>query len=276
MIEKDHPRLSVRRQAELLDVNRNRLEAGKPEAGADDLALMGEIDRIHTRWPFYGARKLCAELFRRTGRRVGRGRMRRLMGLLGVEALAPKPRTSVAAKGAPKYPYLLRDLAVGRPDQVWCADITYLPVPGGYCYLVAVMDWHSRAVLGWRISNTQDTAFCLEALAEAARTAGCLPDIVNTDQGCQFTSREWVAAVEGMGARVSMDGRGRWLDNVFIERLWRSLKYEGVLMAEQRDVREMERSVARWLGDYNHGRLHQTHRYATPWEIYRPAAACAA
>jgi putative transposase len=276
MIEKDHPRLSVRRQAELLGVNRNRLRPRRPKANEDDVALMAEIDRIHTEWPVYGSRKLCAELFRRTGRRVGRGRMRRLMRLMGIEAVAPRPRTSVPAAGAAKYPYLLRGVAVERPDQAWCVDITYLPLPGGYCYLVAVMDWHSRAVLGWSVSNTLDTGFCLEALAMAVRVAGCVPGIINTDQGCQFTSREWIAAVEALGARVSMDGRGRWLDNVFIERLWRSLKYEGVLLAEHRNVREMTLAVDGWLGRYNRGRIHQSHRYATPWEVYRPAAARAA
>jgi putative transposase len=268
MIENDHPGLSVRRQAKLLGVNRNRLTS-RPKVGEADLAAMRTLDELHTRWPFLGQRKLVV-LLREAGHEVGRKKARRLMRLMGIEAVAPKRRTSIPDGKHPKYPYLLRSLEVNAPDQAWCADITYIRMERGFAYLVAIMDWHSRAVLAWRISNTLDTGFCLEALKEAVRVAGRAPDIFNTDQGCQFTSREWTGAVEAMGARVSMDGRGRWLDNVFIERLWRSLKHEDIHLKEYRDLFSLEAGVRAWMDDYNHRRPHQTHAYARPWQLYRP------
>jgi putative transposase len=164
----------------------------------------------------------------------------------------------------------LRNLPITRPDQVWCADITYLPMHGGFAYLVAIMDWHSRAVLAWRISNTLDAGFCVDAYREALRVAGRAPGIMNTDQGVQFTGQDWIQAVEGSGAQVSMDGKGRWLDNVFIERLWRSLKCEDIYLRDYRDLVELERGVNRWFDEYNHQRIHQHLAYARPWEIYRP------
>jgi putative transposase len=187
-----------------------------------------------------------------------------------MEAVAPKRKTSMRDHSHRKYPYLLRGLTVDRPDQVWCTDITYIPLSRGYAYLVAVMDWHTRAVLSWRISNTLDTSFCLEALHEARRVAGCSPEIFNTDQGCQFTSEAWIEAVESMGAKVSMDGRGRWIDNVFIERLWRSLKCEDIYLKDYRSVPELERGVSRWMKDYNQERIHEGLDYECPWSLYRP------
>ena len=230
---------------------------------------MRDLDELHTRWPVYGQRKLQFELGRR-GWRVGRKRVRRLMRLMGLEAIAPKPRTSLPSPDHKKYPYLLRDLSVTRPDQVWCADLTYIPIHGGFAYLVAIMDWHSRAVLAWRISNTLDAGFCVAAYQEALQIAGRAPDIMNTDQGVQFTGREWIAVVEGSGARMSMDGRGRWLDNVFIERLWRSLKCEDIYLRDYGDLVALETGVRRWLNDYNHERIHQGLAYARPWDVYRP------
>lgn len=268
MMERDHSQLSLRRQAHLLAVNRNRLES-RPRITGEDRRLMRDLDELHTRWPVYGQRKLQFELGRR-GWRVGRKRVRRLMRRMGLEAIAPKPRTSQPSPDHKKYPYLLRGLPVPRPDQVWCADITYLPIHGGFAYLVAIMDWHSRAVLAWRISNTLDAGFCVAAYQAAVRAAGGAPEIMNTDQGVQFTSREWIAVVEGGGARVSMDGRGRWLDNVFIERLWRSLKCEDIYLRDYGDLVELERGVKRWLHDYNHERIHQGLAYARPWDVYRP------
>jgi putative transposase len=268
MMERAHSQLSLRRQAQLLAVNRNRLES-RPRITEADRRLMRDLDELHTRWPVYGQRKLQFELGRR-GWRVGRKRVRRLMRLLGLEAIAPKPRTSQPSPDHKKYPYLLRDLAVERPDQVWCADITYIPMPGGFAYLVAIMDWHSRAVLAWRISNTLDAGFCVAAYQAAVRAAGGAPEIMNTDQGVQFTGRQWISAVEGSGARVSMDGRGRWLDNVFIERLWRSLKCEDIYLRDYGDLVALEAGVRRWLNDYNHERIHQGLAYARPWDVYRP------
>lgn len=268
MMEREHSQLSLRRQAQLLAVNRNRLEA-RPRITEEDRRLMRDLDELHTRWPVYGQRKLQFELGRR-GWRTGRKRVRRLMRHMGLEAIAPKPRTSLPSPDHKKYPYLLRDLPVTRPDQVWCADITYIPIQGGFAYLVAIMDWHSRAVLAWRISNTLEAGFCVAAYQAALQMAGGPPAIMNTDQGVQFTGRQWISAVEGSGAQVSMDGKGRWLDNVFIERLWRSLKCEDIYLRDYADLVELERGVNHWFGDYNHHRIHQHLAYARPWEVYRP------
>jgi putative transposase len=272
MIEPGHKELSIRRQSRLLGVNRNRL-AKKPHPPradrASDQQALAALDRLHTRWPFYGQRKLKVELDK-LGLRVNRKRLRRLMEEAGIEAIAPKRWTSMPNAAHRKYPYLLRGLEINRPDQVWCSDITYIPMERGHAYLVAIMDWHTRAVISWKISNTLDTAFCLEALKEAVAKAGTVPEILNTDQGCQFTSNDWINAVEGMGSRVSMDGRGRWLDNVFIERLWRSLKYERIYMSSYRNLIELEAGVAEWMSDYNHHRIHERLDYAIPWQLYRP------
>lgn len=267
-MERAHSQLSLRQQAQLLAVNRNRLEP-RSRITEEDQRLMRDLDELHTRWPVYGPRKLQFELGRR-GWQVGRKRVRRLMRLMGLEAIAPKPRTSQPSPEHKKYPYLLRELAVERPDQVWCADLTYIRLHGGFAYLVAIMDWHSRAVLAWRISNTLEAGFCVAAYQEAVRAAGGVPGIMNTDQGVQFTGREWISAVEGSGARVSMDGRGRWLDNVFIERLWRSLKCEDIYLRDYGDLVALETGVRRWLNDYNHERIHQGLAYARPWDVYRP------
>lgn len=277
MIEPEHKKLSIRRQAALLGVNRNRLrkKPHPPRAErARDLEVLAALDRLHTRWPFFGQRKLKKELGE-LGLRVNRKRLRRLMEEAGIEAIAPKRWTSMPNAAHRKYPYLLKGLEIKRPDQVWCSDITYIQMERGHAYLVAIMDWHTRAVLSWKLSNTLDTAFCLDALKEAVATAGTVPEILNTDQGCQFTSNDWINAIEGMGTKVSMDGRGRWMDNVFIERLWRSLKYERIHMACYRNLVELEAGIAEWMGDYNHHRIHQALDYAIPWHLYRPKSTLA-
>lgn len=268
MIEKNHPELSIRRQCALMGVNRNRLEC-RPRISEEDREIMRDLDELHTEWPFYGQRKLTREL-REQGRRIGRKRVRRLMRMMGLEAVAPKPRTSLANMQHRKYPYLLRGLEIDRPDQVWCTDITFIPLRRGFAYLVAIMDWHTRAVLSWKVSNTMDTSFCLEAFEEALQVAGCSPEIFNTDQGCQFTSEAWIDAVEQSGARVSMDGKGRWMDNIFIERLWRSLKCEDIYLKDYRNLVELEEGVGRWISAYNHRRIHQALDYRRPWDLYRP------
>ena len=268
MIEREHPQLSIRKQAMMLGVNRNRLDP-KERISDEDRAIMRDLDELHTRRPVYGQRKLAVEL-RKLGWKIGRKRVRRLMEIMGIVAVAPKPRTSVPDKSHRTYPYLLRDREVSAPDEVWCADITYIPMGRGFAYLVAIMDWKSRAVLSWRISNTADTRFCLEALAEAVAVAGRAPEIFNTDQGCQFTSREWTGALEDLGVRISMDGKGRWMDNVFIERLWRSLKCEDIYLRDYRNLAQLEGGVSRWMDDYNRERIHEALDYATPWSIYRP------
>lgn len=270
MIESDSP-LSVRRQCQLLEVNRNRLAPAPPKLTAEDAAICRLIDGIHLEDPAFGARKIRDVLRRHHGLKVGRSRVGRLMRHMGVSAVYRRPRTSLPGKGEEHriYPYLLGE-GVGGPDEAWCADITYIPIGRGFAYLVAVMDWHTRAVLSWKLSNTLDTAFCLEAFEEAVRKAGRTPAVFNTDQGCQFTSRAWRECLEGHGVRLSMDGKGRWVDNVFIERLWRSLKYEEVYLREYRGLHDLERSLERWFGRYNTWRPHQSHQGLTPWDLYRP------
>ena len=221
--------MSIRRQCALLGINRSSVYYTPREERAENLALMRRMDELSLQYPFYGSRQMARHLGRE-GVSVGRRRVRRLMRLMGLEAVYRKPRTSAAQPGHRIYPYLLRDLTIERPDQVWCADITYIPVAAGFLYLVAVMDWASRHVLAWRLSNTMDTGFCIEALEAALRTG--TPEIFNTDQGAQFTSTTFTERVLAAGAQCSMDGRGRCLDNVFIERLWRSLKYEAVYLHE--------------------------------------------
>jgi putative transposase len=269
MIEKHHSQLSVRKQCELLAVNRNRLSSRRPKRVKGDEVIMKEIDRIYTEFPFYGARKIVAEL-RDVGIRVGRKRCRRLMKVMGIEALVPKPSTSIPDKQHRKYPYLLRGAAIAKPDEVWAADITYVPMYEGHVYLVAIMDWHTRAVLSWRVSTTMDASFCVEAYRDAMRVAGRAPEIMNTDQGSQFTGEEWIEAVEASGARVSMDGKGRWMDNVFIERLWRSLKYEELRLWSYETVADVTARIAKWMTFYNHRRKHQALDNQVPWSRYRP------
>jgi putative transposase len=187
---------------------------------------------------------------------------------MGLEAIYRKPRTSQSDAGAPTYPYLLRDREVLTPDEVGCADVTYIPMARGFAYLVAVMDWKTRAVLSWKLSNALDGTFCVEALREALEAAGKVPEIFNTDQGCQFTSRSWIATVQESGAKVSMDGEGRWMDNVFIERLWRSVKHKGVYLWAHENMRELDHALAKWFSDYNHWKPHQGLEHKTPWECY--------
>lgn len=219
MLDSRHAQLSVRRQCTLLGLARSGVYRGKPEHSADELALMQRIDTVFLARPFYGSRRIALTLSA-GGETVNRKRVQRLMRLMGIAALGPKPRTSRPAPGHKIYPYLLRDMAIERANQVWCADITYIPMRRGFLYLVAVMDWWSRAVLSWRLSNTMDAEFCLAALEDALRRYG-RPEVFNTDQGSQFTCEAFVGTLLEAGIAVSMDGRGRWMDNVFIERLWR-------------------------------------------------------
>lgn len=273
MVEKAHSQLSVRRQCELLDLNRNRLEVREvAEPDAEDRVRMARMDREALRFPEFGARRMALVLTRE-GLPTGRSQAGRLMRAMGVEAVYRRPRTSVPHPGHKTYPYLLRDRNVDHPDEVWCADITYIPMERGFAYLVAVMDWKSRAVLGWKLSNTLEGAFCREALVEAVACAGKCPKIFNTDQGCQFTSQSWVELLESHGIRVSMDGRGRWMDNVFIERLWRAVKHEGVYLWSYDNLHELEAALVRWFEAYNHYKPHQALDGKTPWEAYRPEAA---
>jgi putative transposase len=236
-------------------------------ANDDDLALLRRIDELFTRWPFLGSRRMTAML-RAEGRTINRKRVRRLMRRMGIAALGPKPRTTKPAPGHAIFPYLLRDMTVERANQVWAADITYIPIGRGFLYLVAVMDWSSRAVLSWRLSNSMDVAFCVSALEEALARFG-RPEIFNTDQGSQFTSAAFTGVLASTGIRISMDGRGRWMDNVFIERLWRSLKHEDVYLKGYADGHEAKAGIAEWIGFYNNQRPHQALGNRTPMSVWR-------
>lgn len=267
MIEPAHPKLSIRKQCKLLKVNRNRLKSPKPRISPEDEAIMKDLDKIHLKWPFLGQRKLLREL-RELGWQIGRKRTRRLMKVMGIEALVPKPKLSQPNKNHQIYPYLLRDIEVTEVDQVWCADITYLPMEKGHAYLVAIMDWHSRAVLSWEISNSMDSSFCVRALQQAMEKTGRKPMIFNTDQGSQFTGKDWINELKAHGIEISMDGKGRWMDNVFIERLWRSLKYEQIRLYSYDNLLELRDQVNHWMNYYNHQRKHQALSYQTPWSLY--------
>jgi putative transposase len=270
-LDRAHGVLSVRRQCRLLGLARSGVYRTPAPASDDDLALMRRIDELFTAWPFLGSRRM-ARLLAQDGRAVNRKRVQRLMRLMGIAALGPKPRTSKPAPGHRIFPYLLRGMIIDRPNQVWAADITYIPVGRGFLYLVAVMDWASRAVLSWRLSNTMDVSFCVAALEEALLRFG-KPQIFNTDQGSQFTSMAFTGPLERAGIQISMDGRGRWMDNVFIERLWRSLKHEDVYLKGYADGRELHEGLADWIAFYNNRRPHQALRHRTPMAVWRDGAA---
>jgi putative transposase len=260
--------LSVRRQCELLGLSRSSLYYEPTGESAEDLRLMRLIDERYTAHPYYGSRRMTIWLTER-GEEVNRKRVRRLMRIMGLEAIYPKPRLSAAGKGHKVYPYLLRGVQIERPDQVWSTDITYVPLPGGFMYLAAVIDWYSRYVIAWRLSNTLDGSFCLEMLEESLRSGK--PEVFNTDQGVQFTAEAFTGALERAGVAVSMDGRGRALDNVFVERLWRTVKYEDIYIRGYETVPELHRGLARYFGFSNGERLHQSLDYRTPAAVYRGA-----
>lgn len=275
MIDKTKPPVSIRRQCEMLGVNRNRLKPRPSKTTKEDLKIMEALDVIYMECPFYGQRKLRLELLD-LGYKIGRKRVRRLMEIMGIEALVPKPCTSKPNKENHIYPYLLRSRTIKDVDEVWCADITYIPMEKGHAYLVAIMDWHSRAVLSWEVSNTMDTGFCVRALKKALALTGRKPKIFNTDQGSQFSSSEWTSELKKHGIQISMDGKGRWMDNVFIERLWRSIKYEKLRLWSYDTIGELRELVSDWMAFYNHRRKHQALDYATPWSLYSPLKQIAA
>lgn len=254
--------LSIRRQCELLRVSRSSLYYKPVEPYPEELALMRQMDELHLKYPFFGSRKITQSL-KGQGYDVNRKRVQRLMRKMGLESTAPKPQTSKASPEHPTYPYLLRHTKVTKPNQVWAADITYIPMSRGFAYLVAVMDWYSRRVLAWRLSNTLDTAFCVEAVRKALWRHGT-PEVFNTDQGAQFTSEDFTSVLLDHGAKISMDGKGRYLDNVFVERLWRSLKYEEVYLNAYDSVAEARAGIRAYFSFYNDERPHQALGYQTP------------
>jgi len=268
-IEPGHPAVTISRQCELLDLQRSsyyrdvRCPCQETE---ENLLLMRLIDEEYMRHPFYGTRKMCGYL-RRQGYQVNRKRIQRLMRKMGIESIAPKPNTSAPRKEHKVYPYLLRGMDIYRPNQVWCSDITYIRLSGGFVYLTAVMDWYSRYVLSWEISVTVDDEFCVNALTSALRRHE-VPEVFNTDQGSQYTGNGFTGVLEKHGIRISMDGKGRAMDNIFIERLWRSVKYEEVYLKEYSNGKELITSLKRYFDFYNFERPHQTLDGKTPAEVY--------
>lgn len=266
IVQTDHPNLSLRAQCRILKISRSSLYYRAVPVRDETLALMKSIDRLFTAYPFFGSRQIVAML-KRDGISVGRHRVRRLMRQMGLEAVYRRPKTSQPNPAHPIFPYLLWTMSIDRPNQVWCADITFIPVSRGYLYLVAIMDWATRKVLSWRLSNTMHADFCVDALKEAIARYGP-PEIMNTDQGSQFTGSAWITTLTEAGVRISMDGRGRCMDNIFIERLWRSLKYEAVYLQDIADGFEAVRVVDDWMNFYNGQRPHSSLGLQTPNEAY--------
>lgn len=261
MIEPSHPEFSIRRQCDLVGLNRATWYYQPVTATVEDLRLMRLIDEQYTRTPFYGWPRMTAFL-RGQGETINHKRVQRLMQVMGLHAVYPKPRTTVSAPGQKVYPYLLRGVSPARPNHVWSADITYIPMACGFMYLMAILDWFSRYVVAWRLSNTLDGEFCLDALQDAFEHGR--PEIFNTDQGVQFTAQQFTAMVERAGVRMSMDGRGRALDNVFVERLWRTVKYEDIYLQNYEDGGRLHNGLERYFGFYNHERPHQSLNYRVP------------
>jgi putative transposase len=266
MIEPGHAVLSVRRQCELVGLSRSSWSYECAPESADNLRLMRQIDEEYLRHPFKGSRQMLVWL-KAQGEAANRKRVQRLMRLMGLEAIYPRPRTTARNAAHKIYPYLLRNVEILRPNHVWSTDITYIPLRGGYLYLVAVIDWYSRYVLSWRLSNTLDVGFCLEALQEAL--SGSKPEIFNTDQGVQFTSATFTSRLLENGVRISMDGKGRALDNVFVERLWRTVKYEEVYIKAYETARAAEANLALYFRYYNEERFHSSLANRTPGSVYR-------
>ena len=237
------------------------------EYSPENLELMKEIDRLHMVDPTAGTRRMGKYLKRNTGKHIGRKRVRRLMRIMGVEAIYPRCRTTIPGGPSGIFPYRLRGLDINRPNQVWCADITYIPMRRGFMYLFAIMDWYSRKIISWELPNSLDTEFCLKALQRALHTSGT-PEILNTDQGCQFTSDEWIDCLKGSGITISQDGKGRWIDNVMIERFWRSIKYEDIYLKSYDNGIELEDGITSYIERYNTYRPHASLNDATPEEMY--------
>jgi putative transposase len=267
MLDREHPRLSLMRQCSLLDISRSSVYYKARPIRPEDLELMRLIDEQYMKTPVYGTRSMRDHLNRQGYRCVNRKRVQRLMRLMGLEAIYPKPKTSKPHPGHRIYPYLLKGMDINRPDMVWASDITYVPLRRGFMYLVAIMDWHSRKVLSWRISNTLDTDFCVSALEEALSRYG-RPDIFNTDQGSQFTSNAFTSVLKANGIKISMDGRGRCMDNIFVERLWWTVKYHYLHLHSFENGTELRKGLRSWFEYYNRERTHQSLNRMTPDECY--------
>ena len=259
--------LPINRQCLALDISRSSAYRKPAGVSANDIDLMRKLDELHLRRPFKGSRRLRDDLWDNYNLQVNRKRVQRLMRLMGIRALHPGAKTTRPNPKHKVYPYLLRELEINRVNQVWCTDLTYIPMRKGFLYLVAIMDWHSRKVLSWRLSNSLDAAPCVEALEEALANYGT-PEIFNSDQGCQFTSEDFTDVLKDNGIKISMDGKGRWMDNVFIERLWRSLKYEEVYLKAYDSVAQARQGIDDWLMFYNEERRHASLSRMTPDQVY--------
>lgn len=266
MIKRDHPQLRISQQCKLVRLSRSTFYYAPVGIDADRLAVLKEIDRVFTNYPFFGSRQIAAYLSRE-GVVAGRHRVRRLRAWIGLETIYKRPTTSQPHPQHPVFPYLLRKMQIDQSNQVWCADITFVPVRNGFLYLVAIMDWATRKVLSWRLSSTMHADFCVDALNEAIARYGP-PEIMNTDQGSQFTGSAWITTLTEAGVRISMDGRGRYLDNIFIERLWRSLKWDAIYLEEINDGFQARRVVKNWMAFYNAERPHYALDRRTPDEAY--------
>ena len=260
-------RLSVRKQCQLLNIPRSLVYYEPAGESEENLRMMAAIDRIHMQDPAAGTRRMTDYLLRQTGKPVARNRVRRLMRVMGVEAVYPRKRTTIPGGPSGIFPYLLKDMEISRPNQVWAADITYIPMRKGFMFLFAIIDWHSRKIVGWELSNTLDVGFCLKCLKRALRLYGA-PQIINTDQGCHFTSEQWRECVQQAGIRMTMDGRGRWIDNVVIERFWRTIKYEDIYLKSYATPLELEKGIQQFIVRYNMVRPHKALSGATPDEIF--------
>lgn len=270
MIEWKPENVSIRRQCELLSVGRSTAyeHRGGRKATEEDLRLMRRLDELHLKDPTMGSRRM-AKVLRREGEAVCRKKIQRLMRIMGLEPIYPRKKLSQPGPDHRIYPYLLRNMTISECDQVWCADITYIPMKRGFLYLVAIMDWHSRCVLSWRLSNTMDTGFCLDALEQAIKQTGRKPNIFNTDQGSQFTSKEWTDRIIELEISISMDGKGAWRDNVIVERFWRTLKYEEVYLKAYTDAPDARSQIGEFIDRYNTWRPHSAHGELVPDDVYK-------
>lgn len=270
MVEKKHPGLSMVKQCELLQIHRSGLYYKPCGESKFNLQVMFELDKLHLLRPYYGLRRLTAEL-QKMGYPVGKKLVRRLMRVMGIEAMYPRPRTTQPVQGHKIYPYLLNGLSIHRPNQVWQADITYVPMKRGYMYLMAIIDVYSRYVVGWSVSNSMEAEWCAGVVEEAIAKHG-KPEIFNTDQGSQFTSELFTGMLAGHEIKISMDGKGRAIDNIFIERLWRSVKQENIYLNAYETGLELYKGLEAYFHDYNHVRVHQSLDYSVPVKLYKPAA----
>lgn len=266
LIEKDS-HMSIRRQCRLLHIHRSMIYYDLSDETVENLELMKKLDHLYLEDPSAGSRRMRSYLKRHTGKATNRKRVRRLMRKMGIEAIYPRKRTTIPGGPAGIYPYRLKGLSIAHPNQVWCADITFIPMRRGYMYLFAIMDWHSRIIIDWELSNTLDLSFCLDCLKRSIKHSG-IPNIMNTDQGCQFTSEQWTSFLKDTGITISMDGKGRWFDNVAIERFWRSIKYEDVYLKSNDTARDLAKGIKAYIIRYNQYRPHQSLNEATPEEIY--------